>query len=80
LNSLVDVQYFNPVLCNTAGTGPWTSGDPFTNVQSYFYWSSTTYFNIDEAWGVSMLNGAVFYTPKEPEENYNHVWPVRGGH
>lgn len=27
--SLADFEYTDPALCNTAGTGQWTSGDPF---------------------------------------------------
>jgi hypothetical protein len=67
--------FTNPILTNRAGTGKWTAGDPFDNV-NLFYWSSSNYgSDITYAWTVSM-NG-----------NYNgfiktstaYVWPVRAG-
>jgi len=77
LNSLIDVRYYNPALSNTAGTGQWSAGNPFTNVQSGLYWSSTTYAGYtDAAWGVVMDVGDVYGYNK----SYNgYVWPVRGG-
>jgi hypothetical protein len=66
LNSLVDAGNYNPAL---------TSGHPFSNVQSSFYWSSTTIAsNTDFAWSVLMYYGYVFYTNKTTS---NYVWPVR---
>lgn len=41
LLSLIDYEVFTPALSNTAGTGQWVDGDPFFNVQSDNYWSST---------------------------------------
>jgi len=77
LNSLVDVAYYNPALSNTAGTGQWSPGNPFTNVQSNFYWSSSTFAYVTGyAWGVSMYYGVVISSNK----TYSYyVWPVRGG-
>ena len=50
---------------------------PFTNVQSHYYWSSTTYVgNTLYAWTVYMYDGFVNYHSKA---NYYYVWPVRGG-
>ena len=40
LQSLNHYGYIDPAVPNTAGTGQWTSGDPFTNVQNEFYWTS----------------------------------------
>ena len=43
LESLFDLQYWEPALSNSAGTGQWTHGDPFTNlITDADYWSSTT--------------------------------------
>jgi len=77
LYSLVHFGFFSPVVPNTAGTGQWTADDPFTNVSSS-YWSSTTCASMTNgAWGVSMYNGVLnsFVKP-----NLYSVWPVRGGY
>jgi len=77
LQSLIDYGFENPALSNTAGTVRWSSGDPFTDVQSDSYWSSTTNaVSTDLAWWVSLHGGRVESTSK----SYNtYVWPVRGG-
>ena len=76
LNTLIDAAYHTPALSNTEGTGQWTEGNPFTNVQSTFYWSSTEYaVHGAFAWGLSISNGLVTYDVKS---NYGYVWPVRG--
>ena len=77
LSSLKHFGFYNPAVPNTAGTGQWTAGDPFTGVQSYYYWSSTAYVGYTYfAWSVSMFNGVVYYYAK----TFNfYVWPVRGG-
>jgi hypothetical protein len=78
LESLRDMAYYNPALSNTAGTGQWTAGDPFNNVQYGYYWSSTTYaYYADDAWYVSVDHGDVYYDNKA---SIHSVWPVRGGH
>jgi hypothetical protein len=80
LQSLVHYGFYNPALPNTAGTGQYSSGDPFTGVQwcaSCYYWSSTTRAsNSLQAWGVNILNGEVVI---ETKTNTWDVWPVRGG-
>ena len=59
------------------GPGQWTEGDPFTGVQSDYYWSSTTYAgNTDNAWFVYLGDGDVGDGDKT--DTY-YVWPVRGG-
>jgi hypothetical protein len=80
LESLRSMQYYNPALSNAAGTGHWSEGDAFTNVQSNNYWSSTTtpgstYINL-YAWAVDLTNGS---TTSFISSTYNYVWPVRGG-
>jgi hypothetical protein len=70
-------RYSDPVLTNAAATAKWTQGDPFLNVQSYNYWSSSsTTFITAYAWFVSMSVGYVAYSNKT--DNY-YVWPVRAG-
>jgi hypothetical protein len=68
----------SPSLTNTAGTACYSSGlQPFTNVQSGSYWSSTTYASSpDRAWRVYMGSGHV-------DSHFKvipfYVWPVRSG-
>ena len=84
LFSLVHKGYYDPGVPNTAGTGQWTEGDPFNNVQPTYYWSSTTsVFDSEFAWSVSMY-GIYGYWFGEPVGGYDkiynfYVWPVRGG-
>jgi hypothetical protein len=78
LLSLICWAYSGPALSNETGTGQWTSGNPFTGVQSSSYWSSTTLvFNTDRAWRVELSDGNVSYYDKVSYAFY--VWPVRGG-
>jgi hypothetical protein len=56
----------------------WLIAQGFTNVQSEWYWSSSTdtyqdYF----AWCITMSNGHLNHRYKTP--NVSHVWPVREG-
>jgi len=76
LMSLIHHDYYSPAIPNTAGTGKWSEDDPFHNVWSYGYWTSTTaphspYY----PWAVDMYDGGVY--PGYLDEFY--VWPVRGG-
>lgn len=76
LFSLVHYGFDTPPLPNTAGTGQWSAGDPFTNMTSNPYWSSSSH-NDDVAWGVSMNYGYVITYGKSGFSS--SVWPVRGG-
>ena len=77
LQSLIHYGVYNPALSDTAGTGQWTSGDPFTNVQSRCYWSATTYtYGTSNAWIVEMVDG---YVSDNNKFISNYVWPVRAG-
>ena len=76
LQSLIHYGVYNPAVPNTAGTGKWTSGDPFTGVQSGDYWSSTTDAICTDARYVDLLNGCMGSLEKT---NTYYVWPVRGG-
>ncbi len=77
LESLRDMKYYSPALSNTAGTGHWSEGNPFTSVKSGYYWSSTTgaYYTNDALY-VNMYSGTVASYSKS--DSY-YVWPVRGG-
>ena len=77
MQSLVHYGFSNPAVPNTAGTGQWTPGNPFTNVQSNDYWSSTTRAgNSSSAWVVSLLGGDVY---RDGKAFTFYMWPVRGG-
>jgi len=65
LHSLTDFSQYDPAL---------PSGHPFLNVQSDYYWSSTTYTFYTYAWGVNIYNGDVGGGNKS---NINYLWPVR---
>lgn len=66
LKSLIDTSQSDPAL---------PLGHPFMNVQSYYYWSSTTCASDpNRAWFVCMFDGPVYGDHKF----YNYyVWPVR---
>jgi hypothetical protein len=69
LASLVDTSQSNPAL---------PAGHPFTNVQSYYYWSSSTgSCGSSYAWAVNFISGLVPDPAKSHELN---VWCVRGGY
>lgn len=56
----------------------WLATQGFFNVQSNYYWSSTTYvYESDSAWNVNMSDGNVFSSHKS--DYYFSVWPVRAG-
>ena len=77
LNSLIHSGFYNPTLSDTDGTGPWLEGDPFTNVQSNFYWTSTTTPSFSgAAYEVHLGLGTVGGNNKV---GVNYIWPVRGG-
>jgi len=79
LQSLSDCGRHNPALCDTAGTGQWSEGDPFSNVQSWHYWSRTTSASIVAglSWWVGFGD---YWVGTDNKTNGNkHVWPVRGG-
>lgn len=60
-----------------SNTATWLNSQGFTNVQSTYYWSSTTYaYNTLRAWGVDMGSRHVFSFYKST--TYYYVWPVRG--
>ncbi len=78
LISLTHDGYYNPAIPNSSGTGQWSEGDLFTDVQSDYYWSSSTHaYYTGYAWYVCMYYGYVYDYNKS---NDVYVWPVRGGH
>ncbi len=75
LQSLIHYGFQDPALPCTEGPCKWQEGDPFVNLDRY-YWSSTTVATLDSAWYVDMSWGIVHYILKTSEE---YVWAVRGG-
>jgi len=78
LQSLVHYGFFSPPVPNTAGTGQWTTdGQPFSGVQTDYYWSSTTLASSSSnAWRVHLGYG---YVNGYDKAITFYVWPVRGG-
>ncbi len=78
LQSLVHYGYVDLAVPNTAGTGQCTTdGDPFIDVESSNYWSSSTVAGLTSAaWYVNMSDGFMTMSYKT---NPQYVWPVRGG-
>jgi hypothetical protein len=81
LASLFNFGFVGPALCNTAGTGQWAEGDPFTNVPSNgVYYSSSTVIGTGDrpksAWIVNTYGGTISNCGKTITRK---VWPVRGG-
>jgi hypothetical protein len=77
LESLRYVAYRSPALSNTAGTGQWAAGDPFNNVMTVSYWSSSTgAIHPNSAWNVDMGYGTAGFNAKS---ELKYVWPVSGG-
>jgi hypothetical protein len=67
IESLVDYGRYDPAL---------PAVNPFTGVQTSFYWSSSTYGNqTDYAWGVNFSAGV----GSEDKSHVWYVWCVRGG-
>jgi hypothetical protein len=68
LQSLIDYGHLDPAI---------PAVHPFTGVQSWYYWSSTTYVDGTlNAWDVGFNDGGVFRNSKT--SSY-YVWCVRGG-
>ncbi len=86
INSLVNPMWFHPALSNAAGSGQWSSGDPFTGLNapemSDNFWTSDTVENAQTkkefAWRISMSSGIMSNTTTK-EANTAYLWPVRGG-
>jgi hypothetical protein len=77
LQSLIHFSYYDPPVPNTAGTGQWTEGDPFTGLQLSYYWSATTSaYSKLRAWDIRMRFSRVG-SPLKSSGRY--VWPVRAG-
>jgi hypothetical protein len=76
LESVVDTSASNPAL---------SPGNPFTNVSSGIYWSSTSYFGGEygspDAWAIRLGDGRFMndYVSNGKMTAQNQVWAVKGG-
>lgn len=76
LHTLVHYELVFPAVPDTAGTGQWSEGDPFSDVVSDYYWTSTTVAaSNDTAWEVLISSGNISGSIKTDVTNY--VWLVR---
>ena len=77
LLSLIHYGFYGLAIPCTAGPCKWQEGDPFINVQSDYYWSSTTSAGSTVgAWFLSTYSGSMYSGDKI---DGHYVWPVRGG-
>jgi hypothetical protein len=75
--SLLHLGYNTPALPNTVGTGKWSQGNPFNNVQPTFeYWTSTSKVGHSSVWVVG-LDYAVSGSTS-PSNDDMASWCVRG--
>lgn len=76
LHSLVHYGFSGPVIPNTAGTGQWVEGDPFSGVLNAPYWTSTTSSTTTaNAWSISLSSGNS--AGASHKSSSFRVWPVR---
>lgn len=76
VQSLADYGFVSPAVPNTAGTGQWAAADPFLDVQSAAYWTSTTRVGGADAFSVDLTDGSLATGAKT---GTLRVWPVRDG-
>jgi hypothetical protein len=77
MHSLIHYGVSDPVMPDTNGTGQWTEGNPFSGVQSDYYWSSSTdAADTTFAWYVYLRLGSM---GTDLKTHSYYVWPVRGG-
>ena len=73
--SIVAASCPAPFILDSAGTGCWSEGDPFSGVQSDFYWSASSRSDGPVyAWG-AFLDAGGAGTALKPESHF--LWPVR---
>ncbi len=77
LQSLVNFGYINPALGNLAGDGQWTEGNPFTDVASAKYASSSTYLDVP-FWNFYVYFESGYGEADMPKTMSQLIWPVRG--
>ena len=77
LYSLIDFNSSYPAISNSKGDEEWDDDDPFTNVKSLSYWSSTSYDgNSANARTIHIGTSQIGVTGKTVS---GYFWPVRHG-
>ena len=78
LLSLIHWKYHTPAIPDTSGNDQWSEGNPFINIQSSHYWTSTTHPILTQrARCVNLADGNITGLNKV---DFKYFWPVRGGH
>ncbi len=76
LLSLIHAGFSGPAIPDTAGSGQWSEDDPFSGVESSYYWTSTTAaWDINGAWDVHLNQGQTSGYSKA--QSHAYAWPVR---
>ncbi|MDH3349681.1 MAG: DUF1566 domain-containing protein [Desulfobulbaceae bacterium] len=78
LQSIISYEYMNPTISNSDTSGKWTSNDPFTNIKSAKYHTSTTSStNQNFTFSIDLKNGLVITESDYKDGATLYVWPVR---
>ena len=71
-----DYSYREPAICNSAGDGQWTEGDPFTDIRIYPpYWAES--YDEDYLTGANVGQGSTGLAGERGDGTTLFVWPVR---
>lgn len=78
LHSLFNFQLFSLAIPNTSGLGQWSHGDPFDNLVSEYFWTSTSDADAPtvSAFTEHSYNGLIYLHDKSGNQFY--AWAVKG--
>jgi hypothetical protein len=85
LLSMPNYGFHTPTIPDTEGSGQWSEGDPFINLQVAAnpdaYWSSTSYPHPTASDWAYVIYSRYGYSGliDKTESTFHYVWPVRGG-
>jgi hypothetical protein len=79
LHGLIDFGFFDPAISNAAGTGNGTTNDPFSNLQSVTYLSSTTIARIPSGFFFVYFQDGAIALGNKAGPHIGAVIAVRGG-
>lgn len=73
--SMADTRWSgSPKLGNARGDAPWTEGDAFVGVQSFFYWSSYLLPGTGDVITANLISGWIGVRFNTLD---SYIWPVR---